>query len=116
MKPTTLQTILYTAIAIAFGCASPAQAALLLYEGFQTGAGGYTADAALYGAAPPTQGEMERLFASLKTALEDVGEDVVTDLAGSAGGADDGHGLRRKNGIEVAHGIPSFFDEETCFC
>lgn len=49
MKPTTLQTVLTSAIAIAFGCASPAQAALLLYEGFQTGAGGYTADAALYG-------------------------------------------------------------------
>ena len=30
------------------------------------------ADAALYGAAPPTQGEMERLFASLKTALEEL--------------------------------------------
>ena len=49
MKPTTLQTVLTSAIAIAFGCASPAQADLLLYEGFQTGANGYTADAALYG-------------------------------------------------------------------
>ena len=49
MKPTTLQTVLTSAIAIAFGCASPSHADLLLYEGFQTGANGYTADAALYG-------------------------------------------------------------------
>ncbi|MDD4059274.1 MAG: hypothetical protein PHW08_01065 [Kiritimatiellae bacterium] len=35
--------------AFAFGCASPSRAALLAYEGFETGAGGYTADALLYG-------------------------------------------------------------------
>ena len=49
MKPTTLQTVLTSAIAIAFGCAYPSHASLLLYEGFQTGAGDYTADTALYG-------------------------------------------------------------------
>ena len=49
MKPTALHAVLSSAIVIAFGSASPSHAALLLYEGFQTGAGGYTADAALYG-------------------------------------------------------------------
>ncbi len=51
---------------------------------------------------------IDRIKGPLETAVEDVGKDVMPDLAGRIGGADDGDGFRGKNCIKTVHGF-SFF-------
>ena len=48
---------------------------------------------------------IDRIEGPLETALEDVGKDVMPDLAGGIGGADDGNGFRGKNCIKTVHDL-----------